>query len=295
MRVKLAKHIGFCAGVKRAISITEKTLAKTKGPVYCLGSIIHNSQVMARLQSRNLVQVDSPAKVPAGSILILPSHGSPHKVRIEARKRRIRLIDVMCPYVASVHDICSRMRADRMKVVIIGDKDHSEVRALAELAPDPVIISDIGDIRQNEFSGLSVGIISQTTQSREKFSAMVNALIENNPKVRSIHIYNTICLDTSCRQEEVRELARSVDRLLVIGSRTSANTNRLYNIGRRINSKTYLVESADSALFAKLGKSGTVGIISGASAPDWLVGQIVKKLKIAAKEDGQLQTSGEVA
>ncbi|HQJ15213.1 MAG TPA: 4-hydroxy-3-methylbut-2-enyl diphosphate reductase [Candidatus Omnitrophota bacterium] len=279
MRVKLARHTGFCAGVKRAISITEKTLEASDDAVYCLGAIIHNAQVMARLQSRNLVQVDSPAKVPAGSKLILPSHGSPHKVRSEARRRRIRLIDVMCPYVSSVHAICSRIRKAGMKVVIIGDKDHPEVRALAELAPDASIISDIGGIRHNAFCACDVGIISQTTQSREKFLAMVSGILEKNPKVRSVHIYNTICLDTSCRQEEVRDLARSVDQLLVIGSRSSANTNRLYNIGRRINRRTYLVESAASGVFNRIGRHGTVGIISGASAPDWLVQQIVRKLK----------------
>ncbi|MFA5099689.1 MAG: hypothetical protein WC547_02255, partial [Candidatus Omnitrophota bacterium] len=184
-----------------------------------------------------------------------------------------------CPYVASVHAICSKIRKDGMKVIIIGDKDHPEVRALADLAPDAFIISDSGNIKQNVFSGMDVGIISQTTQSREKFFALVGEVLEKNPQVRSIHIYNTICLDTSCRQEEVKELAGSVDKLLVIGSRTSANTKRLYNIGRRINRKTYLVESADSPVFLKLGKGGTVGIISGASAPDWLVKQIETQLK----------------
>jgi (E)-4-hydroxy-3-methyl-but-2-enyl pyrophosphate reductase len=279
MRIKRAKHIGFCAGVKRAISITEKTLAKSRAQVYSLGSIIHNAQVMARLQSQNLKPIDSPAKATKGSILILPSHGSPHRVRVEAKKRGLSLIDVMCPYVASVHAICSRIRKNGMKVVIIGDKDHPEVRALADLAPDAFIISDSGTINENVFSGADVGIISQTTQSREKFFALVGEVLAKNPRVRSIHIYNTICLDTSCRQEEVKELARSVDRLLVIGSRTSANTKRLYNIGRRINRKTYLVESADSPVFSKLGRGGTVGIISGASAPDWLVKQIVAQLK----------------
>jgi 4-hydroxy-3-methylbut-2-enyl diphosphate reductase len=141
------------------------------------------------------------------------------------------------------------------------------------------LISDSSNIKQNVFSGDDVGIISQTTQSREKFFALVGEILEKNPQVRSIHIYNTICLDTSCRQEEVKELAGSVDCLLVIGSRTSANTNRLYNIGRRINRKTYLVESAESAVFGNIRKHQSVGIISGASAPDWLVKQIIKKLK----------------
>jgi 4-hydroxy-3-methylbut-2-enyl diphosphate reductase len=279
MRIKLAKHIGFCAGVRRAVSITEKTLKGSRTQVFSLGSIIHNAQVMHRLQIQGLIQVDSPAKVPAGSVLILPSHGSPQHIRVRAKERRITLIDVMCPYVASVHAICSRIRKDGMRVVIIGDKDHPEVRALVDLAPDAFLISDSSNIKQNFFSGDDVGVISQTTQSREKFFALVGEILEKNPQVRSIHIYNTICLDTSCRQEEVKELAGSVDCLLVIGSRTSANTNRLYNIGRRINRKTYLVESAESEVFAKIRKQQSVGIISGASAPDWLVKQIIKKLK----------------
>ncbi|MCU0651287.1 MAG: 4-hydroxy-3-methylbut-2-enyl diphosphate reductase [Candidatus Omnitrophica bacterium] len=279
MRIKLARHIGFCAGVRRAVSITEKTLKNARGPVYSLGSIIHNAQVMARLKSENLRPVDCASNVPSGSILILPSHGSPQKIRAVAKKRRIKLVDVMCPYVASVHAICNRIRKEGMKVVIVGDKDHPEVRALADLAPDAFIVSECSDIKKNVFSGSDVGIISQTTQSREKFIAVVNELLLKNPLVRSLHIYNTICLDTSCRQEEVKELAGSVDCLLVIGSRTSANTNRLFNIGRRINPRTYLVESSESKVFASIRKSGSVGIISGASAPDWLVKQIIKKIK----------------
>ncbi len=271
MRIKLAKHTGFCAGVKRAISITERTLARSKREVYCLGAIIHNAQVMQKLKSRELTQVSSPADVPTGSVLILPSHGSPQYIRTAAKKRGITLIDVMCPYVASVHAICKKIRKDGMKLVIVGDKDHPEVRALVDLAPDASIISDSAQIEKDCFAGQDVGVISQTTQSREKFFALIGELLGKNPRLKSIHIFNTICLDTSCRQEEVRELAGSVDCLLVIGSKSSANTNRLYNIGRRINRRTYLVESADSPVFAKLGEKGVFGIISGASAPDWLV------------------------
>jgi len=234
---------------------------------------------MERLRNRNLLQVSSEADVPEGSVLILPSHGSPRKVRRQAMKRHIRLIDVMCPYVASVHQICSKIRKDGMKVVIIGDKDHPEVRALVDLAPDAVIINTDDDVRQNAFCGLDMGIISQTTQSREKFFRFINRVIKLNPKVRSIHIYNTICLDTSRRQEDARKLAQEVECMLVIGSRYSANTKRLYNISRRINPKTYLVESENSRVFNSVSNNDIVGIISGASAPEWLVQQIIRKIR----------------
>ncbi len=277
--IKLAKSIGFCSGVRRAIDIVEKTLNSHKGKVYSYGSIIHNPLVIRRLEKKNLFTVNSFNDVEDSSVVILPSHGSPRFILNAAKKKRLKLVDVICPYVSSVHKICESLYKEKFKVVIIGDKTHPEVKALMDLAPGARIIEKINDIKENEFSYKKIGIISQTTQAKDKFFRIVGKILEKNHNVREVHIFNTICLDTSNRQEEVKRLAGVVDTLLVIGSRTSANTKRLLQLGRKVNKKTFLVEH-DNAVSDKILKGArNIGIISGASAPQWLVKAIVKKIK----------------
>ncbi len=279
LRIKLAKSLGFCSGVSRAINIAESILNKEKGKVYSLGSIIHNHEEINRLRSKGLINVKSLDEVEDHSCVVLPSHGSPRYIIEAARKKNLKLIDVTCPYVSHVHKICKKLYTDKFTVIIIGDSHHPEVKALIDLAPGALIIETQKDILENQFSNKKVGIISQTTQSKEKFFSIVGSILKKNHNIQEVHIFNTICLDTSRRQEEVKELARAVDRLVVIGSRTSANTKRLLALGRRVNKKTFLAEKDNAALLKHLKGSALIGIISGASAPRWLVDRIIKKIK----------------
>lgn len=279
LRIKLAKSLGFCSGVSRAINIAESVLNKEKGKVYSLGSIIHNHEEINRLRSKGLINVKSLDEVENFSCVILPSHGSPRRIIDSARKKHLKLIDVTCPYVSHVHKICKKLYTDKFTVIIIGDSHHPEVKALIDLAPGAIIIESQKDIKENQFSNKKVGIISQTTQSKEKFFSIIGLILRKNHNIQEVHIFNTICLDTSRRQEEVKELARAVDRLVVIGSRTSANTKRLLALGRRVNIKTFLAEKDNAALLKHLKGAALIGIISGASAPGWLVDRIIKKIK----------------
>jgi 4-hydroxy-3-methylbut-2-enyl diphosphate reductase len=279
LRIKLAKSLGFCSGVSRAINIAENILNKSNGKVYSLGSIIHNHEEINRLRLKGLINVKSLDEVEDRSCVILPSHGSPRYIIEAARKKSLKLIDVTCPYVSHVHKICKKLYTDKFIVIIIGDSHHPEVKALIDLAPGAIIIESQKDIIENQFSNKKVGIISQTTQSKEKFFSIVGSILKKNHNIQEVHIFNTICLDTSRRQEEVKELARAVDRLVVIGSRTSANTKRLLALGRRVNKKTFLAEKDNAALLKHLKGAALIGIISGASAPRWLVDRIVKKIK----------------
>jgi len=278
-RIKLAKSIGFCSGVRRAIDIAEKTLTCHKNKVYSLGSIIHNPLVIQRLKQKGLITVKSLDEVERDSTIILPSHGSPHEVVAAARKKNLKIVDVTCPYVSSVHKICKTLYRQKLQVIIIGDETHPEVKALKDLAPSAHIVEDINDTASDEFSYKKIGIISQTTQAKDKFSRIVSAILEKNSHILEAHIYNTICLDTSKRQEEVKRLAGDVDTLLVIGSRASANTKRLLHLGQKVNKRTFLVEDDTTALDRILKNAKDIGIISGASAPQWLVDKIVKKIK----------------
>jgi len=279
LRIKLAKSLGFCSGVSRAINIAESILNKEKGKVYSLGSIIHNHEEINRLRSKGLINVKSLDEVENSSCVILPSHGSPRRIIESARKKKLKLIDVTCPYVSHVHKICKKLYTDKFTVIIIGDSHHPEVKALIDLAPGAIIIESRKDILENQFSYKKVGIISQTTQSQEKFFSIVGLILRKNHNIQEVSIFNTICLDTSRRQEEVKKLARAVDRLVVIGSRTSANTKRLLALGRRVNIKTFLAEKDNAALLKHLKGAALIGIISGASAPRWLVDRIIKKIK----------------
>ncbi len=277
--VKLAKNIGFCAGVRRAITIVEKTIEQGKADTYSFGPVIHNTQVIKDLQAKNLFVTRSINDLASGSTLILPSHGTPERILKAAATKHLKLIDVTCPNVSNLQNICKSLDKDGFDVIIIGDKAHPEVKALAEIVKKVHIVERESDIRKCNFANKKIGIISQTTQNKDKFFDLVSRILKNNSLIKEVRIFNTICLDTTRRQEEVKRLAKEVDVLLVIGSQFSANTKRLLNIGRKINKKTFLIESEFSPIKRLIDKAGTVGLISGASAPDRLVKKIIKKIK----------------
>ncbi|MBU4346523.1 MAG: 4-hydroxy-3-methylbut-2-enyl diphosphate reductase [Candidatus Omnitrophica bacterium] len=277
--ISIAKNIGFCSGVRRAIDIVEQALSKSKTKVYSLGPVIHNHQAIKELKQKNLYTINSLDNIEDSSVVILPSHGSPRYILDKAKKKNLRLIDVTCPYVSSVHRICNKAYRQGFKVIIIGDRRHPEIRALVDLVKDASVIEKIKDIPENGFSRKKIGIISQTTQAKDTFFKIISRILQKNPKVAEVHIFNTICLDTIARQEEVKKLAYTVDVLLIIGSSISANTKRLFCIGRRINKRAYLIQTKDAPLNRILKNARTVGVISGASTPSWLVEEIIKKIR----------------
>lgn len=282
LSIKIAKNIGFCSGVRRAINIVDRTLSKSKRKViYSLGPIIHNYEVIKRLEKRNLRVINSWDNLKGPSTVILPTHGSPkHTLDID-QKKNLRLIDVTCPYVSSVQKICKMLKNQGFQVVIIGDKNHPEIRALVDLVKDAYVIDKLKDIPEREFSYKKIGVISQTTQAKDIFFEIVSKILQKNTLAKEVRIFNTICLDTINRQEEVKRLACEVDVLLVIGSYISANTKRLLYMGRKINRRTYLVETEDEPLNKILKNAKKLGIISGASTPEWLVKSIIKKIREA--------------
>ena len=281
LSVKLAKNIGFCSGVRRAVNIVKETLIQSKSQVYSLGTVIHNPEVIKQLKEKNLCIVNSLDNLEGSSTLILPSHGSPRNILNTAKKKRLRLIDVTCPYVSLLQKICDMLHKQGLEVIIVGDRKHPEVRALLDLAPGAYTVDKIKDIKENIFSYKKIGIISQTTQAKDVFFEAVSEILQKNPLVKEVHVYNTVCSDTVRRQDEAKKLAGSVDVLLIIGSRSSANTKRLLSIGRKINKRTYLVENKKDRLDKILKDANKVGLISGASTPQWLVKEIIKKIREA--------------
>jgi 4-hydroxy-3-methylbut-2-enyl diphosphate reductase len=186
--IKLAKNIGFCSGVRRAIDIVEEALTKSKSKVYSLGPVIHNPEVIQRLEKKNLCSVNSLDNLKELSTLILPSHGTPHKILNAARKKNLKLIDVTCPYVSLVQKICGMLHKQGLEVVIVGDRKHPEIKALLDLAAGAHTIDKIKEVKENIFSHKKIGIISQTTQTREMFFAVVSRILQKNPKISQVHI-----------------------------------------------------------------------------------------------------------
>lgn len=281
MPVKLAKKVGFCFGVKRAIDIAEDVIKKER-KAYSLGSIIHNRQVVENLSAKGLKVIDDICRVRSGCIVI-SSHGiSPKRIE-EIKNRSLRLVDTTCPFVRNAQEIARDLSRSGYTVIIVGDADHPEVKALIDFAGDKAsVVKDAAGIPALRLkSGERIGILSQTTQSMANFLPVVKAAIASKPG--ELKVFNTICADAESRQEAARELALKSDLMLIVGGHNSANTKRLLQVCRRMLKNSYLIESSKDLKDVWFKDTITVGITSGASTPDRIVKDVAsaaeKKLK----------------
>lgn len=277
MRVVLAKHIGFCSGVKRAVSIVEKLLKNKKKNIFCFGAVIHNQQVLEKLKEQGLKEVSSLKEIRPSAYLVLPSHGTTQDTIKLAKQKKLKIIDVTCPYVASVQNICKELNKVGYQILILGDKDHPEIKALLSIAPKAKVVKKASEIKSLDLD-TRLGVISQTTQSKENLLKLIEYLLSNKP-IKELRMFNTICLDSLSRQREVVELAKHNDAVLVIGSKISANTKRLFNISLKFNPHSYLIDGISSLNPILKNNFKSIGVISGASTPDWLVEEIIEKIK----------------
>ena len=299
MRIVLVHPLGFCCGVKRAITIVKNALKK-KANYYSLGPIIHNSYVIEQLSKKGLKLTNDLNLLPPNSVLFLPTHGTSLKLIRRLRRNRINFIDLVCPYVSQVQKICQDLRNKGFKVVIIGDKDHREVRVLNEIAKDAIVIDPAlackggvdrkADLLDNNFlqGTKKVGIISQTTKSKDKYFQVVSNLIKKYtclPKgeigIKEFYLFNTICPDSLRRQERLKRIAKRVDLIIIVGGKDSANTKSLYRIAKKIRKRAYHIESQKDLNRLHILSFGrkTIGIASGASTPEILVKKIIGGLK----------------
>ena len=277
IKVDLAKKIGFCFGVKRAIDISEAAL-KDNGKVYSLGSVIHNKQVVSELAGKGLTVIDDIEKVCEGAI-VASSHGISPKVASRIRERGMDLIDTTCPFVLNAQRIAKSLGDEGYTVVIVGDAAHPEVKALVDFVAGGVFV--VKDKREAKalklVANAKVSIISQTTQSMDNFLCVAKAILDKRPK--EFKVVNTICKDVEERQEAAREIAKKADMMFVVGGRNSANTRRLFEISRRITKRTYLVETEGDLDAISFKAKSIIGITSGASTPDSIVKKVVEKIQ----------------
>ncbi len=274
MKVLLAKHSGFCYGVKRAIKILEELAKKTDKKIYTYGPIIHNPQEVERLKKLGIEPVDNLHSVSPG-ILVIRSHGAPVHVYEEARKLGFEIVDATCPFVKKVHEYAKILKKEGYKVILIGEKKHPEVLAITESIDGIKVIEN-----EEEAKALKkidkAGVVVQTTFSKKHFKEIIKELSE---KIKELKVINTICDATDLRQKHALELAKNVDIMIVIGGRNSANTRRLYELIKESGKKVYHIETADEIQKEWFNGVKNVGVTAGASTPDWIISSVIKKLE----------------
>jgi 4-hydroxy-3-methylbut-2-en-1-yl diphosphate reductase len=275
MKITVAKSSGFCFGVRRAIEISRK-LASNPKKVYVLGDIVHNSFVVEELEKKGIKKIKKmgPAR---SSILIIRAHGAPKNTFSKARRYGYEIVDATCPKVMEIYEIAKRLEKDNT-IIIIGDREHDEVKGIAgQLKKKAVTIGEAKDIDPRKLSRIKkAAVVTQSTQSFDNISGIMDILVNIIPSVR---LYNTTCRTTRVKQEEIKSLPVENDVVLIIGSRTSANTKRLYEISKSINKRTRWIESAGGLKKDWFAGVRKVGIMAGASTPEDITRAVVSRLK----------------
>lgn len=274
MKVILAKHHGFCYGVKRAVKIAQDSVS-LEGKAYTLGPIIHNPQMVEKLANEGVGMVHSLDDIRQGTVIVR-SHGVGPKVYEQAEEKGLTLVDATCPHVKKAQMAAYELSEAGYQVIIVGEKSHPEVKSIFEWSKNRAIIIE-HEAELNDIVFLNkVGVVAQTTFSGEEFQKIVNSLIE---RVENVKVERTICNATEKRQEAAMELANQVDMMIVIGGKNSANTTRLAELCLKKNKHTYHIETVNEINDNWFNKGiNTIGITAGASTPDWLIEEVYHKM-----------------
>ena len=278
--VLLAEPRGFCAGVDRAIEIVERALALHGAPIYVRHEIVHNTHVVADLRARGAIFIEDLADVPAGATLIFSAHGVPKSVEQEAQARGFRIFDATCPLVTKVHVEVAKLHREGYEFIMIGHKGHPEVEGtMGQLDSGIHLVEDVEDVARVKPSQTErIAVVTQTTLSVDDAADILAAVKSRFPMVRETK-QQDICYATQNRQDAVKLLSPQVDVVVVVGSPSSSNSNRLRELAARMGTPAYMVDSVldlDPAWFE--GKS-RVGLTAGASAPDVLVQAVIARLR----------------
>jgi 4-hydroxy-3-methylbut-2-enyl diphosphate reductase len=280
MDVLLAQPRGFCAGVDRAIEIVERALEVHGAPIYVRHEIVHNTFVVESLRAKGAVFVDELDAIPAGATVVFSAHGVSKAVSAEAVARGLRVFDATCPLVTKVHVEVAKMREQGRDIVMIGHAGHPEVEGTLGQANDGMhLVETVDDVARLQVRDPDkLAYVTQTTLSVDDAAGVVAALKRRFPNMAEPKKAD-ICYATQNRQDAVKFMAPQVDVVLVIGSPTSSNSNRLREVAERFGVPAYLVDDADSLDPAWLAGKSRVGVTAGASAPDVLVDALVARLK----------------
>jgi 4-hydroxy-3-methylbut-2-en-1-yl diphosphate reductase len=294
-RVLLAAPRGYCAGVDRAVQTVEHALDLYGEPIYVRKEIVHNKHVVHELEERGAIFVDQETEVPEGEMVVFSAHGVAPSVHANAAKRRLRTIDATCPLVTKVHVEARKFAAEGYTIVLIGHEGHEEVEGTTGEAPENIVLvqteSDVDNLEVDDPD--RIAYITQTTLSVDETSSIIARLKEKFPNAVGPKT-DDICYATTNRQHAVKELARACDLVLVIGSTNSSNSNRLVEVAREQCADSHLIDNHLQIDEAWLEGVETVGITSGASAPEELVERLVSFFRERGASDvSELKTVDE--
>ena len=279
-QILLAEPRGFCAGVDRAIEIVERALEKFGRPIYVRHEIVHNTHVVNDLKQRGAIFIEELDEVPPGATLVFSAHGVSQAVQREAKARGFRIFDATCPLVTKVHVEVAKLHKEGYEFIMIGHKGHPEVEGtMGQLDSGIHLVEDVADVARVQPSQTDrLAVVTQTTLSVDDAAAIMAAVKARFTNIQSPK-QQDICYATQNRQDAVKLLATQVDAVVVVGSPTSSNTNRLRELADRLGVPAYMVDDASELQDAWFEGRASVGVTAGASAPEDLVQGVVQRLK----------------
>jgi len=275
MRIVVAKHMGFCGGVRRAVDIARQTAESAGRPVNTLGPLIHNPQVVQHLQDAGVRVAERPEEL-NGEAFVVSAYGVEHGVLDAARARGMTIVDATCPVVIRAHAVAEKLAGEGYQIICLGDHGHPEMVTLKEMLGDQVTIVHTREEAARVKVTLKVGVVTQTTQSMENLRLIVGDLAL---RVKELKVLNTLCSAITVRQEETEAIVGEVNTLLVVGGLGSSNTTRLAEIGRAHGLPTYHVETAAEISAQWFEGVEAVGVVSGASTPEWIIHDVMQRLE----------------
>lgn len=280
LTIILAKPRGFCAGVERAIEIVEKALTIYGPPIYVRHEIVHNKWVVEDLRAKGVVFVDEVNDIPDGAITVFSAHGISEKIENSAKLRDLPVIDATCPLVTKVHKEAQRYEAEGRELILIGHAGHPEVEGtMGRVKQKTHLIASAKEVAALQVEQPeNLAYVTQTTLSVDDTRSIIDALKERFPSIKGPDLRD-ICYATQNRQNAVRELARQVDRILVIGSVNSSNSNRLRDLGEEMGVTSYLIDDEQGIKPQWLDGITSIGVTAGASAPETLVDKVLSRLQ----------------
>jgi 4-hydroxy-3-methylbut-2-enyl diphosphate reductase len=280
MKIHLAKSAGFCFGVRRAIQIAYNT-AKANANAVMLGDIVHNENVVRQIHNAGIKNIKRLYNG-KGKILLIRAHGEPYRILKKARHLGYKIVDATCPMVKEIHNIAKDYEQKGYTIVIIGDKKHDEVRGISgQLKNKAIIIEDIKDIPFKKFKTMKkAAVVVQSTQNVDKVTGIVSELRKYFGELK---FFNTICNPTRKKQKEIKIMPLENDVMIIIGSKTSANTRRLYEISSSLNKRSFWIASTKEIRPAWFRGIQTVGVTAGASTPDSTTKEVIEYIKKIGK------------
>jgi 4-hydroxy-3-methylbut-2-enyl diphosphate reductase len=278
--ILLAEPRGFCAGVDRAIEIVDRALEKFGRPIYVRHEIVHNTYVVNDLKSRGAIFIEDLDDVPAGATLVFSAHGVSQAIQREAAARGFRIFDATCPLVTKVHVEVAKLHKEGYEFIMIGHKGHPEVEGtMGQLESGIHLVEDVADVaRVTPGQTERLAVVTQTTLSMDDAAEISAAVKARFPNVREPK-QQDICYATQNRQDAVKVMSPQVDIVIVVGSPTSSNSNRLREVAKKLGTASYMVDSADELQPEWFNGRQRVGLTAGASAPDVLVQAVIARIR----------------